>query len=227
MRAQIGRARIATPRDCGQPNVARDPLNAARTEPNRRLADPFEAFTLRCWARAQLFAAGDLDLHEAVDVLQEFAERLGLVAKLGQDAVQLLMAAAFAPVRSDLVYTQHDVNEVQPDDILIDDDPADDYAGLSSTFAAACRKADAKIGERPELDDIPPGCASAARLQRDYEATSERQRARYGPPEATLQAAAFLVREGDPKRLEDWLLTHSKRERAAIVVHIKNNRGKP
>jgi hypothetical protein len=32
--------------------------------------DPRAAFELRCWARARLFAQGELDLHDAVDELQ-------------------------------------------------------------------------------------------------------------------------------------------------------------
>jgi hypothetical protein len=59
-------------------------------------ADSIEAFTLRCWARARLVAENALDLHEAVDGLQADAERDGLVDDLGQDAVQEILAAAFA-----------------------------------------------------------------------------------------------------------------------------------
>jgi hypothetical protein len=61
--------------------------------------DPHTAFELRCWARARLFAQGEFDLHDAVDELQAWAERLGLVEQIGQDAVQAIMAAAFAEVR--------------------------------------------------------------------------------------------------------------------------------
>jgi hypothetical protein len=42
---------------------------------------------------------------------------------------------------------------------------------------------------------------------------------------STLDAAEYLIRENDPKRLEAWLLNHSTAERAAIVAHIK--RGPP
>ena len=45
-----------------------------------RCANPIEVFTARCQARAFLFNAGELELHEAVDVLQDAAERAGLVA---------------------------------------------------------------------------------------------------------------------------------------------------
>ena len=58
--------------------------------------------TLRAWARARLWQAGDLDLHGAVDMLQAAAVRDGLVANVGQDRVQEIMAAAFAAVRDNL-----------------------------------------------------------------------------------------------------------------------------
>jgi hypothetical protein len=58
--------------------------------------DPLAAFKLRCESRAHLFAEGDLDLHDAADVLEEGARKLGLDA----DAAQAIMAAAFKPLRT-------------------------------------------------------------------------------------------------------------------------------
>jgi hypothetical protein len=52
-----------------------------------------------CEARAYLWAACEFDLHEAVDVLQADAVASGLVAEIGQDAVQAIMAEAFGRVR--------------------------------------------------------------------------------------------------------------------------------
>jgi hypothetical protein len=57
--------------------------------------DPVEVFRARCWARAYLWAAGEFDLHEAVDVLQADAERTDLVDEIGQDAIQKILSAAF------------------------------------------------------------------------------------------------------------------------------------
>jgi hypothetical protein len=65
----------------------------------RGVLDPCEVFRARCEARALLYVAGELDLHEAVDVLQAHAIASGLVPQIGQDAVQAIMAAAFRPVR--------------------------------------------------------------------------------------------------------------------------------
>jgi hypothetical protein len=61
--------------------------------------DPVAVFTARAEARALLWRAGGVDLHEAVDVLEATAERDGLVANLGQDAVQAIIARAFEAVR--------------------------------------------------------------------------------------------------------------------------------
>jgi hypothetical protein len=54
-----------------------------------------EIFRERCEARAILVEACALDLHEAVDGLQQGAVDSGLVADIGQDAVQRIMANAF------------------------------------------------------------------------------------------------------------------------------------
>jgi hypothetical protein len=61
--------------------------------------DPVMVFALRCWARAMLAEAGEIDLQEAVDVLQHDAEIDGLIEQLGDDCIQGIMAGAFARVR--------------------------------------------------------------------------------------------------------------------------------
>jgi hypothetical protein len=71
---------------------------AARS-PDAASVDLAAAFELRCWARARLFAEGELDLHDAVDKLQHDAVRDGLVAAVGQDAVQGMMGEAFGAAR--------------------------------------------------------------------------------------------------------------------------------
>jgi hypothetical protein len=56
-------------------------------------------FRARAEARALLYAAGELDLQEAVDALQAAAVVGGLVEEIGQDAVQLILAEVFARAR--------------------------------------------------------------------------------------------------------------------------------
>jgi hypothetical protein len=65
------------------------------------IANPVPAvdvFRERAEARAILVEACELDLHSAVDGLQEAAVATGLVDEIGQDAVQAIMAKAFAKV---------------------------------------------------------------------------------------------------------------------------------
>jgi hypothetical protein len=59
-----------------------------------------EIFRVRCNARASLVRACDLILQTAVDELQDSAIASGLVAELGQDGVQAVMAEAFAGIKS-------------------------------------------------------------------------------------------------------------------------------
>jgi hypothetical protein len=72
--------------------------SAARKIDHHQSPQPsaLDVFTARASARAHLVSCGYMDLVEAVDGLQLAAERTGLVDELGQDAVQLVMAAAFA-----------------------------------------------------------------------------------------------------------------------------------
>jgi hypothetical protein len=63
--------------------------------------DPVVVFALRCWARATLWQAGEFDLQEAADVLRYDAERDGLVAQLGEDCIQGIIAGAFHRMREE------------------------------------------------------------------------------------------------------------------------------
>jgi hypothetical protein len=163
-----------------------------------------EIFVTRCKARSAQWAAGDLDLHDAVDNCQQAAEAYGLVIELGP--VQAIMVEAFAPVRDDL---QRD-EDVVPDPIGEDEEPEvtssplksadDDYDGLPRTFAKLCREADEKQAHkavrtaraRRLLDDVAP---------------------------ATLRAVQFLIK--DPARLRAWFAKHNAAERAAILRYLE------
>jgi hypothetical protein len=68
-------------------------ISATRPKAEVGLVDVFRA---RAEARALLVQLGELGLHDAVDVLQSDAERDGLVDALGQDALQQILATAFA-----------------------------------------------------------------------------------------------------------------------------------
>jgi hypothetical protein len=74
-------------------------MNAPLRHAQLRL-DPLLVFEARAEARAILWAEGEMDLHEAVNILHYAARRAGLIDQLGQDAVQRILADAFAKVRS-------------------------------------------------------------------------------------------------------------------------------
>ena len=67
--------------------------------PRQPRATDIDVFHLRCTAAAAQVAAGLMDFHPAIDGLQTTAEAYGLVSKIGQDAIQHLMADAFRRVR--------------------------------------------------------------------------------------------------------------------------------
>jgi hypothetical protein len=86
----------------------------------------FDIFIARAWARATLFAAGEMTLHTAVDQFQQDAVASGLVAELGQDEIQHIMSAAFAPVRHDVGVTARD-----PDPVEVEREPDQARAAAS------------------------------------------------------------------------------------------------
>jgi hypothetical protein len=65
---------------------------------HNRQAEPLDVLTARAEARAYLVAIGALELADAVDVLDDYAMQSGLVARIGQDAVQAILHDAFAPL---------------------------------------------------------------------------------------------------------------------------------
>ncbi len=155
-----------------------------RADPAAR-PDARAVFIARAEARALLWQAGELELHEAVDVLQEAAVRDGLVAELGQDAVQKIMRDAFAAVRDISAYANN--TSAAPDD---------HYDGLPSTFAALCRAANAKQRRKPP--DLPAGWDEMSVGALWNKLNDSR---RHGVAASTLAAAEHLVREGDHEQL--------------------------
>jgi hypothetical protein len=60
--------------------------------------DPADIFREHCAVAALAYALGTSTLMDAADDCQAVALRSGIVAGIGQDAVQRIMAAAFAEV---------------------------------------------------------------------------------------------------------------------------------
>lgn len=80
-----------------------------------RRVDLLGCFMERASARAYLWSIGEYSLHEAVDVLQHDAEREGLTARAGQDAVQKILSNAFAPYRSHEDSADYEAPAVTPE----------------------------------------------------------------------------------------------------------------
>jgi hypothetical protein len=201
---------------------------AARAQPTAR-PSPVEIFIARAEARALLWKTGELELHEAVDELQAAAVASGLVAELGQDEVQAIMAKAFAVVRDDLSTT------TVPDPLpelcaengtelpeLVEAEAPDD----EDTFARACRAAD----ERARSQPVDPTIARARQLLADkgsLERASRQMHADFFRGRAaarTLMAAEYLVQQNDLEQFRAWLNQHSTAERTAIQKHIREAR---
>lgn len=70
-------------------------MSAAHAIATQRV-DVLDVFLARADARAYLWAVGEYDMPTAVDQLQADAVRDGLVDRLGQDAVQAIIAAAIS-----------------------------------------------------------------------------------------------------------------------------------
>src|SRR5262245_49898215 len=176
-----------------------------------------EVFGARAEARAMLWAAGEIDLHDAVDELWAAAVRDGLVAKLGADKVQQLLADAFAPVRDDLVQNAPESGASHttahaPERAHDDYDP-------SSTFAKACREAD----EKPARKSTDPHIEKLRRLLDDdlsIESAWQQLGRPLGVPIAMLWAAEYLIQLGDLERWKKWFDARTAQERAAILDHL-------
>jgi len=67
-------------------------------EPLPPIAPAITYFGTWCRARARRWSRGEIDHYDAIDLLNEAAEQYGLVAEVGLDALQAVIADAFAAV---------------------------------------------------------------------------------------------------------------------------------
>jgi hypothetical protein len=97
------------------------------------------------------------------------------------------------------------------------------------TFCAECKKADRRQPRRREPPRLrivaSDGVASAAELQRDYEAGL---RGRFADqlPRATIDVAEYLDRLGDVDRFRAWLSKCTAHERRLLRAHFERKRMK-
>jgi hypothetical protein len=127
-------------------------------------------------------------LADAIDPLQEFAEQSGLVAAIGQDEVQRLIAAPFERFRAIVALEI----EAEFSSSLAPDLPSDYATQLVMSW---------------ELDDprdrwrwtgeMPPALQIEPKQARTYK-----------PADSTVDAFKFVASLGDPDRLRAWLKDH-------------------
>jgi hypothetical protein len=194
---------------------------------------PFDdLFRARCEARALLWQAGELTLHEAVDELERWSRD-----RIDVDGAQAIMAAAFEKVR---LTPLSEPGEITPPPIS-PPRPMDEYEGLPSTFAAACRAADARqpaVSEHTQrLRNL---MASTAGLDAAWQTVQQSPSGanKQDAPPATVEALMYQLREGGTAALAEAsakrrlaqlsqkqvaLLGERLRWRAAVTVYAVGN----
>ncbi|OSJ22156.1 hypothetical protein BSZ19_47080 [Bradyrhizobium japonicum] len=167
-------------------------MNAhAKMANGKPLADAIWLLKTRAHIRAFLEYEYQFEhLADAIDPLQKFAEQSGLVAAIGQDEVQRLIAAPFERFRA-IVAAEIEA-EFAP--TLAPELPTDYAAQLVMSW---------------ELDDIRDSWkwTGAPRPPARPEVT---QRAPYAPAKSTVDACLYVARLGDVARLKAWLDDHPK-----------------
>jgi hypothetical protein len=139
-------------------------------------------------------------LQEAVDPLQEYAERSGLVEAIGQDAVQTIIAAPFAKLQK-----KADALEIE--------------ALTKSVRAAEAIKANPQKSDRAIAQEIGVSAMTVGRVREaagvtnvtpartGQDGNSIRQRA-YCTPRSTLNAFLYVARNESTEYLARWLKDH-------------------
>lgn len=167
---------------------------------------PLAVLIARAEARALLWRVGALDLTTAVDELAAEAEVSGLLAAIGQDEVDVIIAEAFAAARERPV--------------------ADGWRKAAAEYQGARGKRAAIVTTEPEhLAFLRDLMAEDISLDRAVYEIAEAHRDARAVAAATLAAAEYLIRQDDAERLRKWLAQHSAQERAAILRHLEQ-RGK-
>ncbi|WP_038970257.1 hypothetical protein [Bradyrhizobium genomosp. III] len=127
-------------------------------------------------------------LADAIDPLQESAEASGLVAAIGQDRVQEIIAKPFARFR-DIVAAEIEAELMAQ----LEPDLPDDYA--------LCLVREWELSDERDrwkwTGEMPP-----------VRAPAPTERPTYRTPQATVDAFLFVLGTGDVERLSAWLARH-------------------
>lgn len=170
----------AVDRGCNIGTGAMSALPEAWRRPDHPPA-PIDALTAKARQVAFLFQNGWLELPEAVDRYQRYAERSGAVTELGSDLVQDLLAAEFEkiPREADELACLYD--EIIGDEVAISCDACGAAPCGNPGFCAACREVDRRLAasgrsKEPEPRSTPQVVVEAimhAVRERGIEALSE------------------------------------------------------
>jgi hypothetical protein len=187
-------------------------VQATATE---RLIPAIDVLEIRAQIRAFLWWQYQLEMGEAVDELQAYAERSGLVIEIGQDVVQAIIAAQFARLRGmaadDAIdpeclceHCEYVLREHSGPERLCPTGTEADYV--------------ATIIRQWELDDP----RDAWRHTGELAPSARRSGAPYGAgvgqdvslrlyrtPQSTIDAFKYVASLGDPAYLAKWLRNHS------------------
>ena len=150
--------------------------NGAVRMPAEPEIDPLAVLKERAEARAALWAAGEFpDLPAAVDPLQKAAEQGGLTRNPGHDAVQKILADAFARYREKAAVTLVPADPPESD-VITKLCPTCNWAPcLTPSFCRSCRKADAaepNSGNNSGVRNRKPGQPHKARSRQSCGASA-------------------------------------------------------
>lgn len=161
-------------------------MNAQTEKPSGKpLADAIWLLEIRALLRAYLEYEWQYEhLADAIDPLQEYAEQSGLVAALGQDEVQRLIAAPFERFRA----------------IVAAEIEAEQAPDLPSDYTA-------QLVKQWELDDPRDRWRWTGEMP-PARSTDTKKQIPYAPAPSIIEAFGYVVRLGDPPYLASWLANH-------------------
>ncbi|WP_377830315.1 hypothetical protein ACFKHW_17295 [Bradyrhizobium lupini] len=158
----------------------------AETPSGRPVADAIWLLETRALIRAFLEYEYQFEhLADAIDPLQEFAEQSGLVAAIGQDEVQRLIAAPFERFRATVAA------EIEAEQEALH---------LPSDYAA-------QLIKQWELDDSRDRHRWTGEMPPVPQAERRQDRV-YKPADSTVDAFAYVLGLGDSEYLARWLTSH-------------------
>jgi hypothetical protein len=144
---------------------------------------PIDALDIRARIRALLWFEYQIQMQEAVDPLQTYAEQSGLVQEIGQDAVQEIIGAPFVRFRAIAAAREQQLLEIEA---------AEEEAAWNYDNGYAAR-----IIARWEAEDANRRSEPSAPQKREYRL-----------PQSTIDAFWHVVRLDDPDHLARWLAQH-------------------